>query len=74
MVIYDFDHVGDMLDMHNHKHGGAHITIVAKGSFKARGNGWEIDLQLGNVTDWQADQWHEFEALENGSRLVNVIK
>lgn len=74
VVVYDFDVPGDVLPMHNHKHGGAHISVVARGAFKAKGAGWEKDLPLGSVVDWKVDQWHEFEATEANSRLVNVVK
>ena len=67
----DFSEVGDTLPMHIH---GNHISIVAKGSFKAHGDGWEMTLVTGNVVDWPANQAHEFIALEANSRLVNIQK
>lgn len=72
--IYDFPKSGDTLPMHNHRSGGAHISVVAKGSFVAKGAGWETNMPLGAVVDWDENQWHEFVAAEPNSRLVNVVK
>lgn len=74
VVIFDFPNADDTLPMHNHKLGGAHISVVARGSFLAKGPGWEKELPLGAVVDWDENQWHEFIASEPNSRLVNVVK
>lgn len=74
VLIYDFPNAGDKLPMHTHRLGGAHISIVAKGSFIAKGAGWETNMPLGSVVDWDENQWHEFIAAEPNSRLVNVVK
>ena len=73
-TIYDFPEVDDVLPMHTHNEQSVHISIVAKGSFKAHGEGWERTLVNGNVVDWPANYPHEFIALEAGSRLVNILK
>jgi quercetin dioxygenase-like cupin family protein len=73
-TIYDFPEVGDTLPMHTHTDADVHISIVAKGSFRAHGEGWERTLVCGNVVDWPAHYPHEFVALEAGSRLVNIRK
>jgi quercetin dioxygenase-like cupin family protein len=70
----DFSDAGDILPMHRHEEADNHITVVAKGSFKAYGHGWEMTLVAGNVVDWPVRKDHEFVALEPGSRLVNIIK
>ena len=74
MSIYDFPEVGDILPMHTHDEASAHITIVARGSFRAFGNEWHRTLNSGDIVDWPAHQEHEFIALEPNSRLVNIIK
>lgn len=74
VVIYDFEEEGCVLPMHCHKFGGAHISVVARGSFLAKGPSWEKELPLGAVVDWDENQWHEFIASEPNSRLVNVVK
>jgi len=73
-TIFDFDHAGDMLPMHNHTEADVHITIVSKGSFRAHGDGWEMILKPGQIVDWDAGQAHELIALEPGSRFVNIVK
>lgn len=71
-AIYDFPLVGDVLPMHSHDESSVHISIVARGSFRAYGNGWDCTLSCGDVTDWKPNDPHEFIALEPNSRMVNI--
>ena len=73
-AIYDFPDAGDVLPMHSHDEANVHITVVARGSFKAHGNGWERVLKAGDVADWKPNDPHEFVALEANSRIVNIVK
>lgn len=73
-TIYDFTDVGDILPMHWHRPENTHITVVARGSFQVKGNGWEKKVSSGDVIDWPAYQQHEFIALEDNSRIVNIVK
>jgi quercetin dioxygenase-like cupin family protein len=73
-TVYTFEKAGDMLPMHTHRDGGAHITIVARGKVKAHGNEWAAEYGEGTVIDFPADQSHEFIALEDNSRIVNIQK
>lgn len=73
-VVYTFEKAGDTLPMHTHTGGNAHITIVARGKIKAHGNAWEAEYSAGAVIDFPTDQSHEFIALEDNSRVVNIIK
>ena len=73
-AIYDFPEVDDVLPMHSHTEHDIHISIVARGSFTAHGNGWERVVSSGDVVDWKANDPHEFIALEPNSRLVNIQK
>lgn len=73
-TVYTFEKAGDMLPMHTHTGGNAHITIVARGKIKAHGNKWSAEYSAGAVIDFPTDQSHEFIALENDSRIVNIIK
>jgi len=73
-VVYTFEQVGDVLPMHTHDEMTAHITIVARGRVKAHGNGWSAEYGAGSVIDFPANQSHEFIALEENSRIVNIIK
>jgi quercetin dioxygenase-like cupin family protein len=73
-TVYDFPVSGDVLPMHQHGETDVHITVVARGSFKTHGNGWEREVRAGDVIDWQPYDSHEFIALEDNSRIVNIIK
>jgi len=73
-TIYDFPEVDDVLPMHSHGESTVHITIVARGSFKVIGDGWEMISKAGDVIDWKVDQAHELVALEPNSRFVNILK
>lgn len=73
-AVYDFPDAGDVLPMHRHGEADVHITVVARGSFRTHGNGWERILKAGDVADWKPNDPHEFIALEADSRLVNIIK
>lgn len=74
LSVYDFKEVDDILPTHQHTDIDVHISIVARGSFRAHGDGWEKTLKTGDVVDWPAFYNHEFVALEPDSRLVNIIK
>jgi quercetin dioxygenase-like cupin family protein len=73
-AVYDAGSTGDILPMHDHDESTVHITIVARGSFKARGDGWEMTAKAGDVIDWKVGQRHELIALEPNSRFVNIVK
>jgi len=73
-VVYTFQKAGDTLPMHTHTGGNAHITIVARGKIKAHGNEWQAEYSAGAVIDFPTDQSHEFIALEDDSRIVNIVK
>ena len=73
-AVYTFEKAGDTLPMHTHTNGNAHITIVARGKIKAHGNAWEAEYSAGAVIDFPTNQSHEFIALEDNSRVVNIIK
>jgi len=73
-TIYDFDNVGDELERHTHTELDVHISIVARGSFKASGDGWETEIKTGALLDWEPGVYHAFVALEPNSRLINIQK
>jgi quercetin dioxygenase-like cupin family protein len=72
--IYDAAETGELLPMHTHDEATVHITIIARGSFKAHGDGWEMTAKAGDVIDWKVGQSHELIALEPNSRFVNIVK
>lgn len=73
-TIYDFEVAGDTLERHVHTVADVHISIVARGSFRCVGDGWEKVLGAGAVLDWKPGVYHAFIAREPNSRLVNIIK
>lgn len=73
-TVYDFEEAGDVLPNHVHDEDTAHITVVAKGSIKVTGDGWEQIWESGRVAEIKAFQSHQFEALEQNSRVVNIKK
>ena len=73
-TIYDFSLKDDILPMHVHDDTDNHITIVARGSLRAHGEGWERILNAGDVVNWEPFQQHEFIAIEDNTRIVNIRK
>jgi quercetin dioxygenase-like cupin family protein len=73
-TVYTFEKTGDILSMHTHTVGTEHITIVARGRVRIHGNDWEMEKSSGAVIDFLPEQSHEFVALEDNSRIVNIIK
>jgi quercetin dioxygenase-like cupin family protein len=73
-AMYDFEKSGDTLPHHNHDETSAHITIVAKGSLKAYSHDWEKVIMAGQLVDFPAGQPHELMALEDDTRIFNIVK
>lgn len=72
--MYDFQYIGDVLPMHDHDDQTVHITVVARGSIKAHGDGWEVQAKSGQILDFKPGQQHEFVALEDNTRIINIVK
>jgi len=68
-TIYDAPDVGDILPMHTHGEKDVHITVVARGSFRVHGDGWEMVAKAGDVLDWKPGQAHELIAPEGNEPL-----
>jgi quercetin dioxygenase-like cupin family protein len=74
-IIYTFPFKSDVLPMHTHSDGDVHITIVARGSVTIHGPTiGSTDYSAGAVIDNEAPITHEIVALEDNSRIVNIIK
>ena len=73
-VIYDFEKSGDILPKHNHTEDNVHITIICRGRFKVYSHDWEMEATAGQVLNFQPNHPHEFMALEDNSRIVNIVK
>jgi quercetin dioxygenase-like cupin family protein len=73
-VMHDFEKAGDILPNHVHTEQDAHITIVARGKLKAYSDGWEIVAIPGQLVNFEPGQAHELMALEDNTRIFNIIK
>ena len=73
-AMYDFEKAGDVLPKHNHNQNTAHITIVARGRLKAYSHDWEKEAVAGQLLDFPVNQPHELMALEDNTRIFNIIK
>jgi quercetin dioxygenase-like cupin family protein len=73
-AMYDFEKVGDILPKHNHTEDNVHITIVARGKLKAYSHDWEMEATAGQLLDFPAGQPHELMAMEDNTRIFNIIK
>lgn len=73
-AIYDFASSGDILPKHNHTESTVHITIVARGRIKAYSHDWETEATAGQVLNFRAGEPHELMALEDGTRIINIVK
>jgi len=72
--MYDFEKAGDVLPKHNHTEDNVHITIVARGKIKAYSHDWEIEATPGQLLDFRPGEPHEIMALEDTTRIFNIIK
>lgn len=72
-VIYDFEVTGDVLSKHVHTEETNHITVVARGKVKVGSHDWELEAIAGQVLIFRPNEPHEFTALEDNTRIVNII-
>jgi quercetin dioxygenase-like cupin family protein len=73
-AIYDFEKANDVLAKHNHTKDDVHITIVARGKIKAYSHDWETEADAGQIIDFKPNEPHEIMALEDNTRIINIIK
>jgi quercetin dioxygenase-like cupin family protein len=73
-MIFDFEEAGDVLTKHIHNEDNVHITIVARGRIKAHSHDWEIEASAGQVLDFRPNEPHEITALEDNTRIFNIVK
>ena len=73
-AIFDFEEAGDILPKHVHSEDSVHITIVARGKIKAYSHDWEIEAEAGKIIDFRVGEPHEIMALEDGTRIFNILK
>ena len=73
-TMYDFEKAGDILPKHNHDVNTEHITIVARGKIKAYSHDWEKEATAGQIIDFRPNEPHELMALEDKTRIFNIVK
>jgi quercetin dioxygenase-like cupin family protein len=74
-TVFTFEFAGDVLPMHRHTEADVHVTIVARGRLKIHGPViGSTEYGEGAVLDWSAGVDHEFVALTDNARVVNIIK
>jgi quercetin dioxygenase-like cupin family protein len=73
-AMYDFEKSGDVLTKHVHTEHDVHITIVARGKIKAYSHDWEKEAVAGQLIDFRPGEPHEIMALEDGTRIFNIVK
>lgn len=73
-TMYDFEKAGDIVEKHVHTELDVHITIVTRGKLKAYSHDWETEAVAGQILDFKPGQPHELMALEDGTRIVNILK
>lgn len=72
--MYDFEKSGDILSKHNHTKDTTHITIIARGKIRVYSYDWSIEAIAGQMLDFRPNEPHEFMALEDNTRIFNIIK
>ena len=72
--IYDFPLAGEILPKHVHTEDNIHITIVARGKIKAYSHDWEKEAIAGQILDFRPYEPHEIMALEDNTRIINILK
>lgn len=73
-TMYLFHSKGDVLPKHVHNEDNNHITIVTSGSLKAYSHDWSVEAKAGQTLDFNAGEPHEFMALEDNTKIINIIK
>ena len=72
--MYDFEKSGDILPKHNHTEDTTHITIIARGKVRVYSHDWSIEAIAGQMLDFRPNEPHEIMALEDNTRIFNIIK
>ena len=73
--VYIFEKTGDMIPMHNHDKNSVHISIIAKGSLRLLGYKKQpVEYTCGTMLDFSDIEMHELRALEDDTRMFNILK
>ena len=81
--LHNFTYVGTLVQVYNankgeglpkHEHSYPHATFCTAGSCVVRKEGKEVVLtKVSRPLNLPANQWHEIEALEDGTVFVNMF-
>jgi quercetin dioxygenase-like cupin family protein len=71
---YIFEKAGEVIPMHTHTEDKTHITVVVCGKIKVQGSSWDNEYGENEVIYFPENQEHEFIALEDNTRIVNIVK
>jgi quercetin dioxygenase-like cupin family protein len=72
--VYTFEKAGDVLAEHVNDETTVHITIVCKGKVCVKSMGFIREAEAGEIIDFQVNQPHEILALEDKTKIVNIVK
>jgi len=72
--VYTFEKSGDVLPEHVNDQDTVHITVVCRGKVLVTSMGFEREALAGEIIDFQVNQPHEILALENNTKIVNIVK
>jgi quercetin dioxygenase-like cupin family protein len=72
--VYTFEKAGDVLPEHINDETTVHITIVCKGKVCVKSMGFTREAEAGEIIDFQVNQPHEILALENNTKIINIVK
>lgn len=73
-IFYFFAKAGEKLPEHVHTEDNTHITIVTNGSVRAYNSTWSVTATAGQILDFEAGFPHTIEALEDNTKVFNVLK
>ena len=73
-TFYYFEKSGAILPEHTHDENSNHITIVTNGKIRAFNDVWSQEAVAGEVLDFQVGQPHAIEALEDNTKIYNILK
>jgi len=68
ITIEDLEEVGDMVPLHTHPEGEAHISIVARGGAEIN----DLTVEAGGIIKFVPDEPHRIKALVPNTRVINI--
>lgn len=72
--VYTFEKAGDVLPEHINDETTIHITVVCKGKVCVKSMGFTREAEAGEIIDFQVNQPHEILALEDKTKIINIVK